>query len=254
MTERMAAGYRQTSGKANTLLLGMGHDLLAQILAAECERYLQSFGDARDAAGREAVVRNGFQPVRYIETGVGPIKVRVPKVRSRTGEAALFRSAIVPRYLRRTPTPTRDSAWRFFHGLWCCDLNQVLAALLGARAAHLAGAVPVSVRVTWAEKCRRWRSAPASKAVEIWAEAIPPDPDSGAGSIYVVVGSDSAGALSLLALDHGRGDGQQRWGAIARSLMERGLRKPERVHAAVWAAGFNEALGMQTPELTAQAA
>ena len=34
-----------------------------------------------------AVVRNGYQPAREVETGIGPVPVRVPKVRSRTGQA-----------------------------------------------------------------------------------------------------------------------------------------------------------------------
>jgi len=32
---------------------------------------------------------------------IGPIAVRVPKVRSRTQAAAVFRSALVPPYVRR---------------------------------------------------------------------------------------------------------------------------------------------------------
>ncbi|MFT5607648.1 MAG: putative transposase, partial [Parvicella sp.] len=36
-------------------------------------------------SGRAGVVRNGYLPERELHTGIGPVKVRIPKVRSRTG-------------------------------------------------------------------------------------------------------------------------------------------------------------------------
>ena len=44
----------------------------------------------RNAAGGAAVVRNVYQPKREIPTRVGPVTVRVPKVRSRNGESFAF--------------------------------------------------------------------------------------------------------------------------------------------------------------------
>ncbi len=245
---------RCPAGQLGSLLRDSAQKLFARILAAECGRYIESFGGALDDFGREAVVRNGYQPIRCIETGVGLVGVRVPKVRSRTNGGAVFRSAIVPRYLRRTHPPTRDSVWRFLYGLWLCDLNQVLVALLGARAAHLAGAVPAAARRAWSDICRQWRFAPVGKVVEVWAESISPEPASGLGSILVVIGADSSGVLNLLAIDHGNGGVEARWAAVARDLVRRGLQRPDRVHAGAWAAGFNEALNAHTPELTATAA
>ena len=42
------------------------------------------------------------EPEREILTGIGPVGVKLPKVRSRDGEPALFRSKLVPPYVRRT--------------------------------------------------------------------------------------------------------------------------------------------------------
>ncbi len=44
----------------------------------------------------KAVVRNGYHPERTLQTGVGAVFVRVPKVRSRTGEAVVFHSLLAP--------------------------------------------------------------------------------------------------------------------------------------------------------------
>jgi putative transposase len=37
-----------------------------------------------DLSGRQAVVRNGYLPERDILTGLGPVTVRIPKVRDRS--------------------------------------------------------------------------------------------------------------------------------------------------------------------------
>ena len=50
--------------------------------------------------GRRAVVRNGYLPEREILTGVGPVSVKMPKLRSRGEEPVVFRSSLVLPYVR----------------------------------------------------------------------------------------------------------------------------------------------------------
>ena len=52
--------------------------------------------------GKQAVVRNGYLPERTIQTGLGDMLVKVPKVRDRSGEGIRFNSRLVPPYLKRT--------------------------------------------------------------------------------------------------------------------------------------------------------
>lgn len=51
-----------------------------------------------------AVMRNGYLTEREVLIGVGPLKVRVPKVRARMEGPVVFRSALVPPCARRTKT------------------------------------------------------------------------------------------------------------------------------------------------------
>ena len=44
----------------------------------------------------------GYLPERDILTGVGPVSVKVPKVRDRLGRGIKFTSSLVPPYLKRT--------------------------------------------------------------------------------------------------------------------------------------------------------
>ena len=48
---------------------------------------LTTYADQQDDRGCAVVVRNGHHPEREIQTGIGPVTVRVPKVRSRQGGA-----------------------------------------------------------------------------------------------------------------------------------------------------------------------
>ncbi len=49
--------------------------------AVEAELY----ADRRTEAGHAGVVRNGYQPERAIQTGIGPVTVKIPKVRAKSG-------------------------------------------------------------------------------------------------------------------------------------------------------------------------
>jgi putative transposase len=76
--------------------------LIEQAIEAELAAYLEAFSARKLNDGRAAVVRNGYQPEREIQTGIGPVSVKVPKVRAKDGQSATFRSALVPPYVRKT--------------------------------------------------------------------------------------------------------------------------------------------------------
>ena len=75
--------------------------LIAQAVDAELSATLAQFADYKDDAGHRYVVRNGYLPERERLTGIGPVSVRAPKVRDRSGARIKFTSALLPPYLRR---------------------------------------------------------------------------------------------------------------------------------------------------------
>ena len=79
--------------------------LLAQAVEMEVTAFIAAHGDLEDDAGRRRVVRHGHHRERRVQTGIGPVAVRCPRVRDRggAGEAGKIRftSAILPPYLRR---------------------------------------------------------------------------------------------------------------------------------------------------------
>lgn len=69
--------------------------MLQQAVENEVEEFMKQFYNIRDEQGHRLVTRNGYLPEREIQTGVGLLKVKKPRVK---GEA--FTSAILPRYMR----------------------------------------------------------------------------------------------------------------------------------------------------------
>ena len=56
------------------------------------QEFLAPYIDQHDERGRQVVVRNGDLPERTIQTGVGDVAVKVPKVRDRSGSGIKFNS------------------------------------------------------------------------------------------------------------------------------------------------------------------
>jgi putative transposase len=60
--------------------------MLQAAIEHEVQEYLQVYRGRRTEADRAVVVRNGYLPERDLVTGVGPLKVRQPRVRHRDGQ------------------------------------------------------------------------------------------------------------------------------------------------------------------------
>ena len=109
--------------------------MLMQTIEAEVESFLVAHAELVDEQGRRRLVRNGHAPERQIQTGIGPIRVRRPKVRDRGategGEPIRFTSAILPAYLRRTKNLEELLPWLYLKGVSTGQFAEALTALLG---------------------------------------------------------------------------------------------------------------------------
>ena len=87
--------------------------LIHEAVEAELEAFLEQHRERHDKAGRQAIVRNGYLPEREVLSGVGPVSVKVPRVRDRSGEGATFHSALLPPYLRKTKSVDSVLPWLY---------------------------------------------------------------------------------------------------------------------------------------------
>lgn len=92
-----SAGWLGTPGSIQdslTELLRQGaRGLIEKAVEAELQGLLDQYENVTDLGGRQAVVRNGYLPERDLLTGLGPVPVRIPKVRDRSGRALLHKSS-----------------------------------------------------------------------------------------------------------------------------------------------------------------
>lgn len=67
--------------------------------------------------GRKAVVRNGYLPERTVQTGIGDVEIKVPKVRDRSGSGVRFNSSLLPPYLKRARSVEELLPWLYLKGV-----------------------------------------------------------------------------------------------------------------------------------------
>jgi len=77
--------------------------------------FIACYQPLRDERGRQRVVRNSTLPARTIQTGIGEVTVKAPRVRDRAGELR-FQLSILPPYLRRTRSLEELLPWLYLKG------------------------------------------------------------------------------------------------------------------------------------------
>ena len=86
MTEHKIISYRQKDeidDPLTEILRAGARRLITQAVEAEFDTFLSANAELVLPDGRQRVVRHGHDPVRTIQTGIGPIEVEKPKARDR---------------------------------------------------------------------------------------------------------------------------------------------------------------------------
>ena len=155
------------------LLRGGAQQLVKQAVQSELEELLGEHAEKRDEQGRAAVVRNGYLPEREVLTGIGPVAVRVPKVRSRTQEPVVFRSSVVPPYVRKAKSVEAALPWLYLRGISTGEMAEALSVLVGEEARGLSAPVVSRLKLKWQAEHRGWceRRLDADRWVYLWVMA-----------------------------------------------------------------------------------
>ena len=122
------------------LLRDGARKMLASAIEAEVAAFVANHSHLESKDGKAAVVRNGYLPERSIQTGLGDIEVKVPKVRDRSGSGIKFNSRLIPPYLKRTQSIEEFLPWLYLRGISTGDFSETLQHLLGPQAAGLSAA------------------------------------------------------------------------------------------------------------------
>ena len=235
MEENTVVAFRNPSDfqddPLTEVLRAGARELLAQAVEAEVAEFLEGHATLVDDRGRRRIVRNGHLPERLIQTGIGPVDVRQPRVRDRrAGEGAgaiRFTSAILPRYLRRTKSLEDLLPWLYLRGISSGDFSEALAALLGARAPGLSASTIGRLKEVWQDEMERWqrRDLSAKRYVYFWVDGIyfGARLEEEKQCILVIIGATDHGTKELIAITDGYRESEQSWREVLLDLKRRGL-------------------------------
>ena len=230
------------------IIRGGARKLIEQAVEAELATLLAAFADHKLEDGRARLVRHGHLPEREILTGVGPVAVKVPRVRDRKpGENKItFTPSILPRYLRRAKSVEELLPWLYLKGVSSGDFSEALAALLGPDAKGLSAKTITRLKAAWWEDYEAWqkRDFGARRFLYIWADGVyfKPRMAEEKQCVLVIVGADEYGRKELLAMTDGVRESTQSWREVLLDLKRRGLKQDPKLAIGDGALGFWTAL------------
>ena len=231
---------------ALTAVLRQGaQELLLKAIKTEVNEFLASHRELKDAAGKQRVVRNGYLPERTIQTGIGDVVVKAPRVRDRAGEIK-FSSSILPPYLRRTRSLEELLPWLYLKGLSTSDFSSALTALLGKDAPGLSANTISRLKEIWKSEHEQWakRNLSGKEYVYIWADGIyfGVRLEDARQCILVIIGATADGKKEVLGITDGYRESEESWKELLLDLKARGLTIDPKLAIGDGSLGFWKAL------------
>lgn len=233
------------------LLRSGARDLIRQAVEAELGSMLSEYEDLKLTDGRRAVVRNGYLPERTIQTGIGDVPIKVPKVRDRSGSGIQFNSHLLPPYLRRTKSIEDLIPWLYLKGLSTGDYSEALGSLLGEQAKGLSANTVSRLKSLWLEEHQSWQQQDLSQKryVYWWADGIYSQVRMDDRlCLLVIIGVTEHGQKELVAVSDGYRESSASWEELLTSLRQRGLTHSPKLSAGDGALGFWNALSKVYPD------
>ena len=201
------------------------------------------------------MVRNGFLPSRKVQTGIGDVEIRVPKVRDRSKSGIKFHSSLLPPYLRRAKNVEDMLPWLYLKGVSTGDYEEALRSLLGDGAGGLSASTVCRLKTKWLEEYNCWRKRDLSgkKYVYWWADGVYSKVrHEDRICLLVIIGATEDGKKELLAVSDGYRESSDSWTELLTDLRSRGLQVGPKLATADGALGFWKALTMIYPETRQQ--
>ena len=231
---------------ALTAVLRSGaRELLQQAIEAEVSAFVAQHRELKDEENHQRIVRNGYQPQRTIQTGIGDVPVKTPRVRDRQGTIK-FSSSILPRYLRRTKSVDELLPWLYLKGLSLGDFSSALTALLGQDAPGLSASSIGRLKEVWKEEQQQWarRDLRGKNFVYLWVDGVHFGVrlEDASQCILLVIGATPDGKKQLVAMADGYRESEQSWKELLLDLKQRGLVIEPKLAIGDGALGFWKAL------------
>lgn len=234
------------------LLRNGARQLISEAVEAELQDLLQQYAELKNDHGHRQIVRNGYLPEREIQTGIGPVKVKVPKIRDKSGQGIKFNSALLPPYLRKTRAIEEVLPWLYLKGISTGDFQEALEALVGSEAKGVSASTISRLKVTWEKEHDMWsrRSFNGKRYVYIWADGVYFNvrSDESKQCILVIIGVTEQGRKEFIAIEDGYRESEQSWTELLLRIKAQGLKNPPELAIGDGALGFWKALRKTYPK------
>jgi len=148
--------------------------MLQLAIEEEVQNFISSYQDKLLTNGSKQVVRNGYLPERNIQTGIGEVAVKVPRVRDRGKEDIKFSSNLIPQYMRRTVTIDVLLPLLYLKGISTTDFADSFEPILGSKPKNLSPNVISRLKSEWYDQYLLWQRRDLSKKkyVYFWVDGI----------------------------------------------------------------------------------
>ena len=254
VTEETSAGKSEARPSGLDDLIQQGaRQIVQQAIEAELAVLLERYDNVKTLDGRRTVIRNGYLPEREVVTAIGPVTVKVPKVRDRSGSGVKFNSNIVPPYIRKSPRVSAALPWLYLRGVSTGDMREALSVLLGEEAKGLSPNVVSRLKAQWADEHALWNQRDLSTArwVYWWADGIHTglrSDDSDGQCLLVIIGVKPDGTKERVAIGDGFRESKDAWCELLLDLKARGLQSGPLLAAGDGAMGLWAALAEVFPK------
>jgi transposase-like protein len=255
--QEQQSGLQEIGIRLDDLIRRGARQVIQQAIEAELAQLLEQYENVKTLHGQRAVVRNGYLPEREVLTGAGPVAVKVPKVRDRSGSGVKFNSAVVPPYVRKSPRVSAALPWLYLKGISTGDMSEALGVLLGEDAKGLSANVVSRLKAQWADEQQQWsrRDLSQKRYVYWWADGIHTglrSEQSQGQCLLVIIGVTPDGRKERVAIGDGYRESKQSWKEILLDLKARGLQAGPLLATGDGAMGFWAALEEVFPATGAQ--
>ena len=236
---------KESRSSLDDLLREGARRMLQSAIEVEVAEHIDRHKEIHDEAGHRLVVRNGSLPERDIVSGVGPLRIKQPRVHDRR-EGHRFTSNILPPFMRRVPSIDALIPALYLKGISTGDFTEALSAILGENAAGLSPTNIVRLKQGWEEEYKGWscRDLSGKRYVYMWADGIyfnvRLDPDR--PCMLVLMGTLEDGTKELVAVEDGFRESKDSWLDLLLDLNKRGLKYSPELAVGDGALGFWAAL------------
>lgn len=251
--------FPSTGRDALTSLLRQGaQQMLTAAIEAEVAAWIDAHRQLVDERGHRQVVRNGYLPERELTTGIGPMKVRQPRVhdRRRGEEREVFSSKILPPYLRKTKNLEELLPWLYLKGISTGDFHEALQALVGPECPGLSASTITRLLGQWQDEYKAWskRSLADQRYVYLWVDGVHFNIrlEEDRQCILVLMGATADGHKELIAIADGYRESEQSWQELLLDVKARGLSIDPKLATGDGALGFWKALPQVFPTTRTQ--